>query len=164
MNNFFNFSDICIKMKNILRNPTKKQIIEAIEVNSYEYRKWFSKSIKGGEIKQNDEYYLFCSGLKYGFTNFVVDINIKENALQKIKEIVSFFKKKKFTFLCLIGPNTQPENIREILLENDLRLRIREPAMAFFLDELEFRNKPLDELKIVEPKNQKELIDWNNLR
>lgn len=151
-------------MKDILRNPPKKQIIEAIEVNSYEYRKWFSRSIKGGEIIQNDEYYLFCSGLRYGFTNFVLNINIKENVQQKIKDIVSFFRKKNFTFLCLIGSNTKPENIREILIENNFCLRIREPAMAFFLDELEIVNKPLNELRIAEPRNQKELVMWNNIR
>jgi len=164
MNSFFNFSDFYSKMKDILQNPTKNQITEAIEINSYEYRKWFSKSIKDGEIKQSKEYYLFCSGLKYGFTNFVVDIKIKENAQQKIREIVSFFEKKNFTFLCLIGPNTQPENIRSILLENNFCLKIREPAMAFFLDELEIKNQPLSEMEIVQPKNQKELIDWNNVR
>ncbi|MFW9852938.1 MAG: GNAT family N-acetyltransferase [Candidatus Thorarchaeota archaeon] len=151
-------------MNKILHNPDKNEIIEAIETNTYEYRKWFSKSIKGGEIIQDEEFYLFCSGLKYGFTNFVIDIKIRENANSKIEDIVSFFKKRNLPFLCLIGPNSKPNNIEELLFENNLRLVIKEPAMAFFLDKFEVKNKPLAELEIVEPRNYDELIIWNNIR
>ena len=151
-------------MNEILHNPDNNQIIEAIESNTYEYRKWFSKSIKGGEIIQNEEFYLFCSGLKYGFTNFVIDIKIRENAKSKIEDIVSFFKKRNLPFLCLIGPNTKPNHIRELLIENNLRLVIKEPAMAFFLDNLEVINKPFIKLEIVKPGDYEELIIWNNIR
>ena len=151
-------------MNEILHNPSRNKIVEAIESNSYEYRKWFSKSIQNGEIIQDEEFYLFCSGLKYGFTNFVVDIKIKKNTKPKIEAIVSFFKKRGLPFLCLVGPNTEPKNIRELLTESNFRLANKEPAMAFFLDKLEVMNNPIDEMKIMKPNNHEALFLWNNIR
>ncbi len=103
------------QMNEVLRNPTEEKIIEAIEGNVFDYRRWYSKRIKGLEIIEEDDYYLFNSGLQFGFANFVVNIKITKKIEQKIRQICSYFKDQNLPFHVLVTPNSKPENIEKLL-------------------------------------------------
>ncbi|NPD88107.1 MAG: GNAT family N-acetyltransferase [Asgard group archaeon] len=151
-------------MRVILRNPTKQEIIRAIEENIFEYRKWYSKRIKGIEIIENDEYYLFNSGLEFGFANFVLNVRISEEIEPKIKQLCSYFQERNLPFHVLISPNSKPANIEDKLTNYGLILRFQEPGMACNLKN--FEEKPIQpegiEASLVS--DLKGMNDWNKIR
>ena len=157
------FTDI-FQMNVILRNPTDEEIIEAIEDNMFNYRRWYSKRIEGLEIIENDEYYLFNSGLQFGFANFALNIRITERIEQKIQKICSYFKNQNLPFHILVTPNSKPENIEKLLFSQGLILRFQEPGMACNLSKITDESVKPRNIDVVFVSDERRKKDWNKIR
>jgi GNAT superfamily N-acetyltransferase len=148
----------------ILRNPIEEEIIEAIESNVLGYRKWYSRGIKGLELIENEDYFLFNSGLQFVFTNFILNIRIIQESDTKIQKLCSYFKKQNLPFHILVSPNSKPDNIEELLKAQNLILRFQEPGMACDLRtsiDKPVKPKGIDVALVTDSKGKN---DWNKTR
>ncbi len=96
---------------NILKNPNQSEIEHAIEFNLYKFfRSMVHSDLKDNLYEETEEFSRFSTGISFFFFNGIIDNHISsENPIKKIKENITFFKKRKVPFLWVIVPSSIPK-------------------------------------------------------
>ncbi|MFW9969403.1 MAG: hypothetical protein ACFFDF_04320, partial [Candidatus Odinarchaeota archaeon] len=85
----------------ILKNLNQSEIEHAIEFNLYEFfRSMVHSDLKDNLYEETEEFSRFSTGISFFFFNGVINNHISsENVTKKIKENITFFKKRQVPFL-----------------------------------------------------------------
>ena len=151
-------------MKDILKNPSEAELIKVIELNSYDYfRSWFTQTEHNFEYKKNKNYFLGCSGFPIYLSNQVFDTSIEINKIDEIiGEIFSYFRERNLPFIWLLGQQSKPENIKEIIKEKHEVIEIVFPGMYYDLKNLPKNKTPIEGFeirKVYDLKRYQDFID-----
>ena len=148
----------------ILKNPNPAEIEHAIEFNFYELvRSMSTIDLEGMVCDETDEFFRYSTGIPFFLFNAVIESQIpSEDAIQKIKENITFFNKRQVPFLWVIGPSSTPKNMGELLTQNGFTPD-KQPGMAYNLKNLDAELEPLDKVEIVKVENVDTLKAWNNI-
>ncbi len=151
----------------ILKNHKSSEIIEAIDLNAYEFAKdWFvTNKIENTEYEETDELLRVSTGIPHFSVNCISGARIPaENADETIKEIISFFKKKKLPFFWVVGPLSKPDDLKTLLTKNGfITEEYESPGMAFNLNNLIREEELIPNLEIVKVDNIETLKVWNDI-
>lgn len=140
----------------ILKNATDSEIKDAIEYNWYEFIKsWSELGIEGFEHEESELFYEFKSGIPYFRLNGVLDTHFPPEVVEKsVKKVATAFKERKLPFIWIIGPSSNPVNLKEYLLKNDLTYIVKPPGMAFDLNLLPDKVNYIPDVEIIPVHNQ----------
>ena len=148
----------------ILENPNHSEIEHAIEFNFYELVRAMSAiDLEGMVCEETDEFFRYSTGIPFFLFNAVIESQIPaEDAIQKIKDNITFFNKLQVPFLWVIGPSSTPKNMGELLIQNGFTPD-KQPGMAYNLKKLDAELEPLDKVEIIKVENVDTLKAWNNV-
>lgn len=149
----------------ILKIPYSSEIKYVIEESAYEFWKTlFTADPKNVDCEEREEFFKFSSGIPIYMLNGVLNTKIPNEIVEEtIKEIISFFEKKKLPFSWLTGPSSKPDNLNELLLKNGLTLALEAPGMACNLNKLSGKNEMITSLEIKKVENAETLKLWNDV-
>ncbi|MHA2298506.1 MAG: GNAT family N-acetyltransferase [Candidatus Hodarchaeales archaeon] len=151
-------------MPKILRNLDNSEIKREIESNWFEFiKRWSKLPIKGTKYEERDEYFRFVTGVPYFRLNGVINSRIpSESVDQTAKKLISSFIEKNLPFIWILGPTSAPENLRDIIIKNDLISVVKAPGMAMNLNHLPDKKETIpgvEILKVHDIKSTKEYMD-----
>jgi GNAT superfamily N-acetyltransferase len=148
----------------VLKNPNQPEIEHAIEVNLYEFfRSMVCSDLKDNLYEENEEFSRFSTGISFFFFNGVIDNHISsENPMKKIKENITFFKKRKVPFLWVIGPSSTPKNMGNLLVKNGFMLE-KLQGMVYNLNILSTEREIVNRVEIIKIENMETLKLWNSI-
>ncbi|MFX1574971.1 MAG: GNAT family N-acetyltransferase [Promethearchaeota archaeon] len=149
---------------NILKNPNQPEIEHAIEFNFYEFfRSMVNTELEDNQYEETEEFSRFSTGISFFFFNGVIDNHISsENPMKKIKENITFFKKRKVPFLWVIGPSSTPKKMGELLIKNGFILD-KLQGMAYNLNILSTEREIVNKVEIIKIENMETLKLWNDI-
>jgi len=148
----------------ILQNPNQSEIVHAIEYNFYELARSMSTvDLEDMIHEETNEFFRYSTGIPFFLINAVIESQISsENVLQKIKENITFFNKRKVPFLWVIGPSSNPKNMGDLLIKNGFDID-KQPGMACNLNNLDIERESLNNVEIIKVENAKTLEVWNDV-
>ena len=149
---------------NILKNPNQPEIEHAIEFNLYEFFRYMvNTELEDTQYEESEESSRFSTGIPFFFFNGVIDNHISsENPMKKIKENITFFKKRKVPFLWVIGPSSTPKKMGELLIKNGFILE-KLQGMAYNLKILSTEREIVNKVEIIKIENMETLKVWNDI-
>ncbi len=149
---------------NILKNPNQPEIEHAIEFNLYEFfRSMVNIDFEDTQYEETEQFSRFSTGIPFYFFNGVIDCHISsENAINKIKENITFFEKRQIPFLWVLGQSSTPENIGALLIKNGFILD-KLQGMAYNLNILGAEKELLEKVEIIKIENIETLKIWNDI-
>ncbi|MFX0046619.1 MAG: GNAT family N-acetyltransferase [Candidatus Hermodarchaeota archaeon] len=147
-----------------LKNPNQAEIEHAIEFNLYEFfRSMVHSDLKDNLYEETEEFSRFSTGISFFFFNGVIDNHISsENAMKKIKENITFFKKRRVPFLWVLGPSSTPKNMGELLIKNGFIID-KLQGMAYNLKILNTERELLNKTEIIKVESMDNLKVWNDI-
>jgi GNAT superfamily N-acetyltransferase len=99
---------------NLLRDHSETALKFAAETNMIEFMK--TAPLPEDNVYEGDDMWRWYSGFNHPIRNWVLNPRFtEENAEEKIRGVIRFFKSKKTPFFCWIGPSATPSNLGEIL-------------------------------------------------
>ena len=136
-------------------NISDEHICQCIQDNMYEIFRFNGRSPLY-DIQESSELLLMCHGAQELTYQGVGYANLTDDKVdEKIESVISYFKERNLPFMWVIGRDTKPTNLGEILLKHGLNDGGAAPAMAVNLEKLEKPTLPKGfTIKLVENQSQ----------
>jgi len=145
-------------MSFILKNPTKEEVINAIESNRFELYKnsWNMYDILKKKI--TPDFKCYFTGHKSPLLNGLIYTKINDILQKTINEIFTFFEEQNTPFIWHTGSNILSKKLKEKLVKRNFQIETL-PGMALNLNIIPDKNKFIPNLEIIKIKNA-EQIKW----
>lgn len=158
---------------NILRNPSKNEIMKAIDQNQSDFLSKSLKFVDKDELLKmypNSDYYVkddvskYFMGVNHPMMNVFCDTNFSEQEVEeKVKTLLSQAMSENLPFMWWAGALTKPQNLGEYLTKVGM-IKDESPSMYLNLKEIDEKKyqKALNQskIKIVRVSNPKEEEQW----
>ncbi len=147
-------------MSNILNDFSADALSKAIDANQIEGYLSFGRG-KGAELYQDSDIIWLYTGIPHPIFNGVLCARFsKDNADEKIKTVINYFKYRNTPMMWWTGPCTRPPDLENYLINHGLVFAGNQPGMAVDLFALN-ENLPYPKMLNIEPvKNEEDLKDW----
>ncbi|MBA2655435.1 MAG: GNAT family N-acetyltransferase [Tatlockia sp.] len=140
---------------------SQEKLIKAMVANLNVHMTHFAQYLNQVELIRIPGYSIVNSGLSDDTFNYVLDADFsKADADKKILEVTNYFLKKNLPFSWWICPYDKPVNLPSYLEKHHYVNSENNTAMYFELDAWEGSNFSIPELRIVQAKDEKTLIDF----
>lgn len=147
-------------MDRILQDLSPAALTRAIDDNDIAYA-WLFGRLPGGELHDEPGLFWVKADIPIVFCNGVFATNMTAETISPtIERVVAYFRKRNLPFRWLVGPDTRPDNIRDILPRYGLHHDEDEPGMALDLHTLNEHIALSPDLSIQPVTNDTLLLDW----
>jgi len=143
-------------MSFILNNPTKEEVINAIEENRFKFYKnsWEIYGIL--EKKIIHELKCYFTGRNNPLLNGIIYTEINKNIQINLDEMNSFFQERNIPFTWHAGSKNIPEDLKELLVKREFQIETQ-PGMALNLNRIPDKNKIIPNFEIIKIMNSEQV-------